>query len=231
MTERLVTLTFDNGPTVGVTDVVLDELARRRIPAVFFVVGSSLEQPGASAIAERAVAAGHLVGNHSATHRIALGERDDPGAVDAEIDGCEVLLDELRSDPPLFRPFGNGGVIDDRLLGTHAVNRLCDGGYTAVLWNSVPHDWDDPDGWVTNAIADVSAREHTVIVLHDVPEAALPRLPEFLDRLADLDVRFTQTFPPSCVAIDSGRPTPVLASCSGRWVDGSLIRLDQSAES
>lgn len=212
MSGRLVSLTFDNGPWVGITDLVLDELQRRSIRATFFVVGRELARPGARALAERAVAEGHLVGNHSATHRTALGELSDPATVDAEIDECERLLEGLRSDPPLFRPFGNGGALDHRLLNAHAVERLCDGGYTTVLWNSVPHDWDDPEGWVDTAVAHVASMPHTVLVLHDMPDSALPRLPELLDRLAALGVTFTQHFPESCIAIDAGTPTKVLAN-------------------
>ncbi len=212
MSERLVALTFDNGPWVGITDRVLDELGRRSIPATFFVVGRELARAGARALAERAHAEGHLIGNHSATHRTALGELADPAAVDAEIDECERLLDGLRMTPPLFRPFGNGGVLDHRLLSPYAVRRLCHGGYTTVLWNSVPHDWDDPDGWVDTALAHVSSLPHAVMVLHDMPGSALPRLPELLDRLAEMDVAFTQEFPPSCIAVEAGSPTPVLAA-------------------
>jgi len=206
----VVTLSFDNGPTVGVTDVVLDELARRGITAYFFVVGRPLQRPGARDLLVRARAEGHLVGNHSATHRIALGELADPVAVDAEIDGCEALLDGLRSDPPLFRPFGNGGVLDGRLLGDRAVERLVGGGYTTVLWNSVPHDWDDPDGWVTTALTDVEAHAHTVMVLHDTPGACVARLPELLDRLEARGARFTLDLPGDCLATVAGRLTPVL---------------------
>ncbi len=212
MSQRLVSLTFDNGPFVGVTDRILDELRRRSILATFFVVGRSLEGPGARALCERAIAEGHRVGNHSATHRIALGELADVASVDAEIDNCERLLDGLRSAPPLFRPFGNGGALDHRLLNTHAVQRLCDGDYTTVLWNSVPHDWDDPDGWVDTAIAHVKTMAHTVLVLHDTPGAAADRLPELLDRLADLDTTYTQDFPDDCIATRHGAVTPVLAA-------------------
>ena len=147
-----VTLTFDNGPTPGVSERVLDVLAARGLCATFFVVGDRLARPGARALAERAVAEGHWLGNHSATHRVALGSLDDPAAIDAEIDDCEALLDGLRHPDRLFRPFGNGGAIDDRMLGPHAVARLVDGGFTCVLWTSVPHDWDDPAGWVSRAL-------------------------------------------------------------------------------
>lgn len=210
MAQRLVSLTFDNGPFVGVTDRVLDELECRHILATFFVVGRSLARPGARALAERAIAAGHLIGNHSATHSIALGELSDSRAVDAEIDDCESLLDGLRGTPPLFRPFGNGGALDRRLLSSHAVARLTDGGYRTVLWNSVPHDWDDPTGWVDTAVANVQSLEHTVMVLHDTPAACVDRLSELLDRLQALDVQFTQDIPDSCIATNGGSRTPVV---------------------
>lgn len=210
MSPPLVSLTFDNGPFIGVTDRVLDALKRRGILAMFFVVGRSLARPGSRALCERAIAEGHLIGNHSATHSIALGELEDPQAVDAEVDDCEHLLDGLRNAPPLFRPFGNGGVLDHRLLSPHAVKRLCRGGYRTVLWNSVPHDWDDPEGWVDTAIAHVRSMSHTVMVLHDTPGAAVDRLPELLDRLAGLDVRYTQHIPDTCIATENGTTTSAL---------------------
>ena len=207
MAPPTVTLTFDNGPTPGVTDRVLDVLAARRLLATFFVVGNRLARPGARALAERAVAEGHWIGNHSATHRTALGSLDDPAAIDAEIDDCERLLDGLRHADRLFRPFGNGGAIDDRMLGAHAVGRLVDGGYTCVLWSSVPHDWDDPTGWVSRAVDDVVATDHTVLVLHDTPGACVDRLEELLDRLSALGVTFEQSFPESCIPLRRGAPT------------------------
>ena len=210
MARRLVSLTFDNGPYVGMTDRVLDELGRRGILATFFVVGRSLARAGARALAESAVGAGHLIGNHSATHSVALGELADPMKIDAEIDECESMLDGLRGSPPLFRPFGNGGALDHRLLGDHAVQRLVDGGYRTVLWNSVPHDWDDPTGWVDTALSHVQSMEHTVMVLHDMPGACVDRLPELLDRLEALDVQFTQDIPDSCIATSDGTRTAVV---------------------
>jgi peptidoglycan/xylan/chitin deacetylase (PgdA/CDA1 family) len=49
-----VCLTFDNGPEPEVTPGVLAVLARRRIPASFFVVGRKLRDPAARACAEPA---------------------------------------------------------------------------------------------------------------------------------------------------------------------------------
>ena len=111
-----VTLTFDNGPTPGVTDAVLDVLADRGVPATFFVVGERLLDPSARALAERAHAEGHRIGNHTLTHRVPLGEAE-PAVAVREVDEAQRLLGDLATDPPLFRPYGQGGTIDDRLLG------------------------------------------------------------------------------------------------------------------
>lgn len=195
-----VTLTFDNGPS-STTDGVLDVLRDRGLPATFFVVGSMLERPGARERAERAVAEGHWIGNHSMTHSVPLGSGADAAA---EIDGMQAMLGDLTHERRFFRPFGEGGLIGPHLLSPAAVERLCTGGFTCVLWNSVPHDWDDPDGWVDTALAHVAEHEHTVVVLHDLPTGAMDHLPRFLDAVGD-DV--VQDFPADVLPIVNGRPT------------------------
>ena len=62
-----VTLSFDNGPTREVTAWVLDILSERGLRSTFFVVGAQLRVPGATAIARRAAAEGHCIGNHTLT--------------------------------------------------------------------------------------------------------------------------------------------------------------------
>jgi peptidoglycan/xylan/chitin deacetylase (PgdA/CDA1 family) len=55
---RRVTLTFDNGPTFGVTDRVLQILDRAGIHATFFVIGGKLADSSAAALMRKAYAAG-----------------------------------------------------------------------------------------------------------------------------------------------------------------------------
>jgi peptidoglycan/xylan/chitin deacetylase (PgdA/CDA1 family) len=207
---RRVSLTFDNGPTPGVTDAVLDVLAERDVPATFFVVGQRLETDAGRRLAERAAAEGHWIGNHGLTHTTPLGRLDD-AAVDREIDETERLLGDLVHPDRLFRPFATGGAIDDRLLSAHAVDRLVAGRFTCVLWNSVPHDWDDPHGWVERCLDDVASNNHTVVVVHDLDTGAMAHLGTFLDRLDHLGVDITQGFPDSCVPVRRGRTTASFA--------------------
>jgi len=189
---RRFSLTFDNGPTPGVTDGVLDLLGERGLPATFFVVGQRLHPPAGRRLAERAVAEGHWVGN---------------AASDREIDETQRLLAGLEHPDRLFRPFATGGAIDDRLLSVRAVEHLVAGGFTCVLWNSVPHDWDDPQGWVARCLDDVALHDHTVVVVHDLDTGAMAHLEELLDRLDELEVEVTHHFPDSCVPIRQGVKT------------------------
>ena len=46
MTGKKLTLTFDHGPTPGVTEHVLDAPRDRGLHATFFPTGSSLAVPG-----------------------------------------------------------------------------------------------------------------------------------------------------------------------------------------
>jgi peptidoglycan-N-acetylglucosamine deacetylase len=202
---RQVTLTFDNGPTPGVTDQVLDILAERSLRAIFFVVANRVDgDAGAHALLNRMVEEGHRVGNHSLTHGRPLGELYEQETI-AEIGTAHDVLREFTGENFLFRPWGTEGQLDRRCLNRTAVDYLVSGEHTCVLWNSVPRDWADPVGWVDRALSDVRAQEHTVVVIHDLPSGAMDELPRFLDELDRSGVAVTVELPHECVPIIDGR--------------------------
>jgi peptidoglycan/xylan/chitin deacetylase (PgdA/CDA1 family) len=204
--HRRLTLTFDNGPTPGITDRVLDVLAEREVIATFFVIGDRLRANGGGELARRAVAEGHRIGHHTMTHSVLLGLAEAPEeAVDAEIAALAADMEEFDGDERLYRPYAAGGVLDRRVFSEAAIRYLQEHAYTCVLWNSVPHDWDDPSGWVDRALADVAGQPWTVVVLHDIDGAACARLTRFLDELSVRGVEVVAAFPDSCVPIRRGR--------------------------
>ena len=208
-----LTLTFDNGPS-ETTPAVLDELASRDLPAIFFVVGDQLAAPGGVEVVRRAAAEGHRIGNHTMTHAIPLGLLEDDRHVGDEIEATQALLDALDvvSNPPLFRPFGQGGQLGPHLLSPAAAGHLETEGYTVVLWNSVPVDWEPPfDAWVERALDDLATNDHIVIVLHDLPTGAMDHLPAFLDEIGRRGVEVTLDLPSNCTPMVAGRPGPDLA--------------------
>ena len=166
--------------------------------ATFFVVGEQLHAH--RAFAERAAAEGHWIGNHTLTHPRPLGSLGE-GARD-EIEATQALLGPLARPEKLFRPSGEAGDLEPGLLNEAAVDTLVAGGYTCVLWNAVPRDWEDPRGWVDRALRQIEEHDWTLLVLHDVAGACAARLEEFLERT---DATFRQDFPSGCVPIRDGQ--------------------------
>jgi peptidoglycan/xylan/chitin deacetylase (PgdA/CDA1 family) len=91
-----VTLSFDNGPTPGITEGVLEVLARYGVLSTFFVIGQRLELPTNAALLQVITAAGHRVGNHTWSHSVAFGDRLDAAYAREEIDRAQALIGEQR---------------------------------------------------------------------------------------------------------------------------------------
>ncbi len=197
-----VTLTFDNGPDPDTTPGVLAALAERDLRVTFFVVGAKLAH--AREPAERAHAEGHWIGNHTWTHRAPFGTLGDPSTPAREIERTQALIGDLAHPDRLFRPVGGGGALGPHVLTPETTEVLVSGGYTCALWNAVPGDWRDPDGWVERALAQCRAAGRALLVLHDLPTGAMRHLPRFLDAAAGEGMRFTQALPDACLPIVRG---------------------------
>jgi peptidoglycan/xylan/chitin deacetylase (PgdA/CDA1 family) len=199
-----VTLSFDNGPDAQITGRILDLLARRELKASFFVLGSRLEDPAARGLAAPAAAEGHWIGNHSWSHKIPLGEDRRPDAVEREIAATERALGSLADSRKLFRPFGGGGKIGPHLLSPAARDYLVANHHTCVLWNCVPEDWIDQEGWVPRALDQCARSPRALVVLHDILPIAMRHLDTFIGALLDAGHRIVQDYPPECIPIDRG---------------------------
>jgi peptidoglycan/xylan/chitin deacetylase (PgdA/CDA1 family) len=204
---QYVTLTFDNGPDPEVTPAVLDILEKRGIKSTFFVVGRQLA--ACRAPAERAHAEGHWIGNHTWSHSIPFRNRGDIDFIQSEIDRTQDEIGTLSHPDRLFRPYGGKGRLDGS-LNAEAVTHLVKGRYTCVVWNAVPGDFDNHDGWVETALPQVATIGWPLVVLHDVHSRAMQHLDRFLGQLQNSGVTFEQNFPPNCIAMCRGHETELL---------------------
>ncbi len=150
-----LTLSFDNGPTPDVTPFVLDVLARHGVKSTFFVIGEKLGRPGHRALAERAHAEGHWIGNHTWSHSLPLGLMA-ADAAKSEFDRTQEAIGPLGHRHRFFRPYGQGGNLDNRLLSQDVVAHLASQRATIVLWSALPRDWQDPmDGSIGRSVRSV----------------------------------------------------------------------------
>ena len=207
-----VTLTFDNGPDPEGTPAVLKTLAERHIPAVFFVIGQKVRAH--PELLARTSRAGHVIGNHTWSHSIPLGDADQAGFARSEIVDTHAAIKTVATASNLFRPIGAdpGAVIDRHLLSEEALETLIEGNFTLVLWNVVPRDWERPKTWIVGAVDECRRVEHAVVVLHDGHPAGMHLLPAFLDALTDAGSEFRTDFPPNCTPIVNGVPAPEVAA-------------------
>ena len=172
--------------------------------STFFVLGQNVSASAGLDLARRARREGHWIGNHTWSHTGRLGEMTREAALE-EFDRTQQALDWLEQPVRLFRPRGGGGRLGKGLLNPAIVERLTAGGFTCVLWTSVPGDFRDPDGWLDRALADCRSRDWSLVVLHDIRNGAARHLNSFLGTLAAEGYSFTQEFPPDCTPILNGR--------------------------
>ena len=98
--DRVVALTFDDGPNEPYTSQIADILESRGIKGTFFQVGQCVRRYPETT--DRIAAAGHVIGNHSLTHRFTTYLR--PGAFRREVARTqEVLRERLGRTPALAR--------------------------------------------------------------------------------------------------------------------------------
>src|SRR5215210_5068368 len=102
--QKVVALTFDDGPTPGATGQILSVLEEEHVRATFFVTGAELEMNMAEG--RRLVAAGHELGNHSYSHaRMILVT---PSFVRREVERTDELIREAGQQGEIFfrPPYG-----------------------------------------------------------------------------------------------------------------------------
>lgn len=168
-----IALTFDDGPSPGLTEQLLAVLASRDARATFFVTGSAVER--APDLVRSVISAGHVVGNHSYDHPEMDGLT--PEQMDWQISHTnEVLVQTTGIRPAWMRPpYGR------RANGVTEAIRRCD--MRIAMWTVDPKDWSlsATPGRVTEAVL-TGARPGAIILLHE-RAGTVEALPEIIDGL------------------------------------------------
>lgn len=181
--DKAVALTFDDGPSPGYTEQVLEVLRRYQVKATFFWLGRMVEaHPD---LARAVVAEGHAVGNHTWNHRTA---QSDEATAQAEIEATSREIEQVTgTSTRLFRPPGgrlNNGLSDWALRG----------GYTVVMWSVQSNDWEKsslPQDIVQNVLQ--AAQPGTIVLLHDGGgdrSRTIEALPQIIEALQAEGYRF-----------------------------------------
>jgi peptidoglycan/xylan/chitin deacetylase (PgdA/CDA1 family) len=180
---RELLLSFDDGPDLRGTPLILDELDRRGLKAIFFVTAWRLTGDRPEDIARRDLVRkiarhGHLVANHTMTHKNLC---ENPTEQSIEIDGAaEIVAQTTGVRPLLFRaPYG---------ANCHSLSAALEArDLPNVRWNLDPQDWKSDDskeifGYLTQRLSHLEGRG--ILLLHDTHLASVNALPAVLDWIA-----------------------------------------------
>jgi len=101
-TDKIISLSFDDGPHSQYTADVLDLLKEHNIKAGFFLVGKKLEQH--ADLLKQIISDGHIVGNHSYSHSNKYGFKKSKVVVSDLQQTEEIIFHACGKRVKLFRP-------------------------------------------------------------------------------------------------------------------------------
>lgn len=191
--EKVLYLTFDDGPTPIVTDWTLDVLKQYNAKATFFCIGKNVNAH--PFIFKRIIAEGHSVGNHTYNH--IKGWKTNTKNYLKDIDEAqEVLNNQIPNSKfqdlktakrkssivNIFRPpYGQ--------IRPKQAKQLIKLGYKVIMWNVLAKDWDasiSEKKCLENVVSNASSGD--IIVFHDSIKAknnlqyTLPKVLEYYDK-------------------------------------------------
>lgn len=181
--EKVIYLTFDDGPVPEVTPFVLRKLEEYGAAATFFCVGDNVRKH--PEILAQTLRAGHRVGNHTYNHL--NGSKTPTHTYLQNVDACQKEIRQAgATGSPLFRPpYG-------RIRQPQAQALLS--AYELIMWDVLSADFDhalSPELCLRKSIR--YTRPGSVIVFHD-SHKAFPNLqwvlPRYLHHFASMGFRF-----------------------------------------
>ncbi len=157
--DKVVALTFDDGPHAGLTPQVLDILRNNGVKATFFVQGSHAQ--AYPRIIRRMTAEGHEVGNHTWNH--AYLSKVSRATAESQLQRTnDAIVAAGGVKPVIMRPPGgytNAGV------AAWARQRF---GFSTILWDVDTNDWRKPGVSVVAARGINGAKPGSIILVHDI---------------------------------------------------------------
>jgi peptidoglycan-N-acetylglucosamine deacetylase len=175
--KKRIYLTFDDGPTPGITENILEILKSYNAKATFFCVGKNVElYPD---LYQQISKDSHSTGNHSYSHLD--GWKASFGNYIEDVNNCEKLVKSS-----LFRPpYGH-----INLRQARAIRKK----YRIVMWNVLSNDFNQRISPTQCARKVINlAHDGSIVVFHDSEKAkenCLGALPLLLDHFSGLGYSF-----------------------------------------
>lgn len=162
--EKVIYLTFDDGPSDRVTPKILDVLKEENVPATFFIVGkNALSRKN---ILKRAFEEGHTLAVHSYSHDYKKIYASS-GALLDDIEKCNQIICSVTGEYSHIYRFPGGSFS----IAPELVNAVESMGYIHYDWNASLRDSEikdpTPGKLYSAAISTVSNKQKIIMLAHD----------------------------------------------------------------
>jgi len=170
LSEKVVALTFDDGPHWTVTRSVLDMLREKDAKATFFVIGCNIA--GNEYLLRRMVDQGCDVGIHSFYHKNYYTMSYD--AIMKDINDCaELIYDATDMMPYLVRPpFGN--------MPEYVISEK---EYFYINWCVDPYDWNSSSAEEIKNHVLTHVKPGSIVLMHDIYNVSYEAASQIIDEL------------------------------------------------
>jgi peptidoglycan/xylan/chitin deacetylase (PgdA/CDA1 family) len=185
--EKLVFLTFDDGPNPESTGKILDVLKEEGVPGTFFLIGTSVEKAGSGEVINRILEEGSSVALHTYSHvydKLYPNNTGDPEFIQGEmvklIDSIRTATGKAEFDSKVLRY--PGGHMSWK--GMDKVDEVIGGmGIEYVDWNAIngdseptsrrPKDAQAMADYVMSSLNYTKIKSVVVVLMHDATNKQL----------------------------------------------------------
>ena len=193
--ERLVALTFDDGPKEGKTDVLLDMLKEKNVHATFFMIGAQVEDN--SELVKRLYEEGHQIGLHTYHHvdLYCLSEEEQR----EEIKKTEEVIQAITGNtkPLTVRPpYGRMNAVFEEWIDR-----------PLILWSVDTLDWTGKPASQMIQETGENVKDGDIILMHDISENGLEGAAGIIDELKRMGYTFLtidQLFEAKNIELENG---------------------------
>ncbi|KGR72942.1 polysaccharide deacetylase family protein [Streptococcus phocae subsp. salmonis] len=169
-TQKLVALTFDDGPDPSTTPQVLSILAKYQAKGTFFMLGSKIA--GNESLVKKVTDAGHEIDNHSWDHPDLTTLTAEQ--VKAQVNNTSEAIKKASGQGPIYLrpPYG---------ATNESVRKAS--GLTEMLWTVDTRDWENhsTDGIMANLKQQL--QPGGVVLMHDIHQTTVDALPTVMEYL------------------------------------------------
>jgi peptidoglycan-N-acetylglucosamine deacetylase len=217
--DKVIALTFDDGPWPETTEKILATLKQEKIKATFFMIGQPLKS--FPEIGKKVLADGHVVANHTMHHWY---KKMSPLVAQREIeDTARIIREVLNIETAYFRP--PGGMLNNGLVAYSLSQNQAVAMWSVDSGDSHPHR-PTPAAMIQNVVS--HATPGGIVLMHDGGGShnnTAKALPWIITKLRAQGYKFVtipelleqaSTLPVTPSAVGTSNPPPTISSAPGK---------------